>query len=137
MTAEKKRGGRAVLDGVFDLPPCPNGEHHVSHPLGYELHRQWAKDMAVTHVQIRCPGCGLYCVWVPFDTDTARASLAARHTAGDLHAATTIAWARNECRRKAAAGGANAERWAIRAEDFDALYLELICAPTTGGTING
>lgn len=34
-------------------------------PREYETWTRWANDMARTHVQRRCPGCGLWKIWEP------------------------------------------------------------------------
>jgi hypothetical protein len=42
------------------------GLHTTGGPTGYGAWFDWAERMARTHVQVRCPGCGLYKVWRPF-----------------------------------------------------------------------
>jgi hypothetical protein len=37
---------------------------HTPCPEGYLEWHSWAKRMAKTHRQVRCPGCGLWKVWV-------------------------------------------------------------------------
>jgi hypothetical protein len=44
---------------------CPNAEDHTQSPEGYIQWHAWAKDMAKTHRQRRCSGCGLYVIWEP------------------------------------------------------------------------
>lgn len=34
-------------------------------PEGYLAWHEWAEKKAKTHKSTRCPGCGLYKVWVP------------------------------------------------------------------------
>ncbi len=45
--------------------PCPNEAQHTPHPRGYLAHGEWAEGMARTHRQVRCPGCGLFAIWLP------------------------------------------------------------------------
>lgn len=43
---------------------CPNRAAHVTgEPRGYVEWFEWARQMARTHRQARCPGCGLYVIW--------------------------------------------------------------------------
>lgn len=37
--------------------------HKIGESLGYVAWHQWAKKMSKTHVQEKCPGCGLYKIW--------------------------------------------------------------------------
>lgn len=37
---------------------------HTKAPTGYVEWHEWAEKKAKTHDQIRCPGCGLFKVWV-------------------------------------------------------------------------
>ncbi len=39
-------------------------KRHTKCPAGYVAWHLWAKQKAKTHKQIKCPGCGLYAVWV-------------------------------------------------------------------------
>lgn len=48
-------------------PTCANGGNHTPSPPGYLAWHDWAEEMSKTHDQKRCPGCGLYAVWVPKD----------------------------------------------------------------------
>lgn len=43
---------------------CPNRHDHTPCPRGARWHK-WAKEMlADGYRQIKCPGCGLYLIWV-------------------------------------------------------------------------
>lgn len=44
---------------------CARRELHTPAPTGYLQWCEWARSMQSTHRQVRCPGCGLYMVWVP------------------------------------------------------------------------
>jgi hypothetical protein len=45
---------------------CPNKAAHVTgEPEGYLSWFEWAELKAKTHRQTKCPGCGLWIVWVP------------------------------------------------------------------------
>jgi hypothetical protein len=44
---------------------CPQIEDHAWQPEGYIAWHSWAADMAKTHDQRKCPGCGLYQIWEP------------------------------------------------------------------------
>jgi hypothetical protein len=44
---------------------CPNAAEHTNGPSGYVAWQEWAKRMKTTHRQVKCPGCGLFKVWVP------------------------------------------------------------------------
>jgi len=46
---------------------CPHFEDHTPRPEGYIQWRARAGEMAKTHRTIKCPGCGLYEIWVPKD----------------------------------------------------------------------
>lgn len=37
---------------------------HTPCPSGYIQWHSWAEKMSETHRQIKCPGCGLWAVWV-------------------------------------------------------------------------
>ena len=51
-------------------PPCPQADQHTpGQPTGYQAWHTWAKEMAKTHRQKRCPGCGLYQIWIPKEAD--------------------------------------------------------------------
>jgi hypothetical protein len=45
-------------------PPCPKAEEHTPHPERQFAHERWAEQMLRTHTQTRCPGCGLWTIWV-------------------------------------------------------------------------
>lgn len=42
------------------MPKC----RHTKTPKGYVAWHEWAEQKAKTHELIRCPGCGLYKLWV-------------------------------------------------------------------------
>jgi hypothetical protein len=44
---------------------CPNREQHTDGRPSYPEWFDWADRMDSTHRQERCPGCGLYVIWVP------------------------------------------------------------------------
>lgn len=44
---------------------CLNADRHTPQPRGYLAWHEWAEEMSKTHVQERCPGCGLLHIWVP------------------------------------------------------------------------
>ena len=44
---------------------CPATASHNLGPARYLAWHEWAERMAETHVQTRCPGCGLWCIWTP------------------------------------------------------------------------
>ena len=48
-----------------DLAMCPQRGCHTKAPEGYIQWHTWAERKAKTHRQIRCPGCGLFAIWVP------------------------------------------------------------------------
>jgi hypothetical protein len=49
--------------------PCPNEAAHTDSPYGsYASTYDWAQMMLKTHVQKRCPGCGLWAIWEPKKT---------------------------------------------------------------------
>lgn len=43
---------------------------HTPAPPGYLAWFEWAREMAKTHRQERCPGCGLWKVWTPRTAST-------------------------------------------------------------------
>ena len=47
---------------------CPNEANHTPAPTGYLPYAAWADRMHRTHKQQKCPGCGLYVIWVPKET---------------------------------------------------------------------
>lgn len=46
-------------------PPCPQADQHTPSPASYTGWHHWAARMSRTHMQTRCPGCGLYEIWIP------------------------------------------------------------------------
>lgn len=48
---------------------CRNVEQHTPQPTGYVQWFEWAAEMAATHRQKRCAGCGRFAVWVPLTTE--------------------------------------------------------------------
>lgn len=46
-------------------PACPNADHHTPSPEGRVSWHEWAAKKSKTHRQLRCPGCGLYKIWIP------------------------------------------------------------------------
>ena len=44
---------------------CPNIEDHTPQPEGYIQWHSWAEEMAKTHKQRKCSGCGKYSIWEP------------------------------------------------------------------------
>ncbi len=40
-------------------------DDHEDGPDTYVAWQDWAKQMAKTHRQVRCPACGLFKIWVP------------------------------------------------------------------------
>ena len=44
---------------------CPNVRRHTPRPEGYGDFMDWAEKKAKTHVQTRCPDCGLWTIWKP------------------------------------------------------------------------
>lgn len=47
-------------------PDCRTPERHrPDEPGGFVAWTEWAEQMDKTHTQRRCPGCGLFAVWVP------------------------------------------------------------------------
>lgn len=46
-------------------PKCPDADQHTPRPTGYLNWNEWAADMAKTHRQQKCPGCGLWLIWKP------------------------------------------------------------------------
>ncbi len=43
---------------------CPQRYLHTLEPGGYLAWQNWAREMRRTHDQQRCPGCGMYAIWV-------------------------------------------------------------------------
>lgn len=44
---------------------CAHFEDHAACPEGYIQWHAWAEEMAKTHRQEKCAGCGLYAIWTP------------------------------------------------------------------------
>ena len=47
---------------------CPDADRHTPcalDPSDYRGWHAWAEHMSKTHRQVRCPGCGLFTVWIP------------------------------------------------------------------------
>jgi hypothetical protein len=42
---------------------CPNEHEHTDLPEGYLDRAFWVEQMARTHDQLQCPGCGLWAIW--------------------------------------------------------------------------
>lgn len=53
-------------DGPLVTPPAvsENCVRHTRQPAGYQAWHAWAEQMSGKHEQVRCPGCGLFNVWV-------------------------------------------------------------------------
>jgi hypothetical protein len=49
--------------------PCPQEHLHTEAPQGYLPWVEWAEKMSKTHVQEKCPGCGLFKIWRPKEPD--------------------------------------------------------------------
>lgn len=45
--------------------PCLRVTEHTPVPHGYVARQLWFEQMARTHRQTRCPGCGLFTIWEP------------------------------------------------------------------------
>jgi hypothetical protein len=43
-------------------------EPHATEPSGYLANAEWKTEMAKTHVQRQCKGCGLWAIWEPKQT---------------------------------------------------------------------
>lgn len=39
-------------------------DHREDEPSGYLEWHEWARKMGETHIQHRCPECGLYKIWI-------------------------------------------------------------------------
>lgn len=57
-------GGRGPLLPDEDSD-CPRRADHEPVPRGYLQHAEWAEEKLRTHRCERCPGCGLWKIWVP------------------------------------------------------------------------
>lgn len=49
----------------LDPADCPDFMNHTPSPKGYLGWHDWAKKLGRTHRQVKCPGCGLYAIWMP------------------------------------------------------------------------
>lgn len=49
---------------MADEAECPDLMHHTPCPKGYLEWHAWAREMARTHRQVKCAGCGLYAIWI-------------------------------------------------------------------------
>lgn len=78
---------------------CPKRHLHAPAPDGYIARQEWFSKMALTHRQLRCPGCGLWKVWEQVAISAAQVltELSAQLTPGKLLAGLTLwqpwAWA--------------------------------------------
>lgn len=45
--------------------PKPQCQHTPNQPEGYLAWNAWAEKMSKSHRQVKCPGCGLWALWVP------------------------------------------------------------------------
>jgi hypothetical protein len=67
--------GPAVYLCFFDEPPvpddsnCPNNAAHEPWPKGYIAASEYADRMMETHEQSQCPGCGLWKIWTPKESN--------------------------------------------------------------------
>lgn len=43
---------------------CPQRRRHTPCPEGYMAWHEWAEKKGRTHRAVKCPGCGLYAIWV-------------------------------------------------------------------------
>lgn len=58
-------GGRTFVTDPATTDACVP---HTPAPTGYVARAEWAERMSRTHRQVRCPGCGLFKVWVRKET---------------------------------------------------------------------
>jgi hypothetical protein len=42
-----------------------NCDDHTRCPSGYIEWHDWAEQKSKTHLQVKCPECGLYSIWLP------------------------------------------------------------------------
>jgi len=61
-------GGRVVPSVGTTTVECPKGSPHTVIPEGYVDWHEHAEQLAKTHTQRRCPGCGLWAIWEPKET---------------------------------------------------------------------
>lgn len=63
--------GLKPMTPVQELPQLPTKIaailrcRHTACPVGYREWHAWAEKMEKTHVQAKCPKCGLYAIWEP------------------------------------------------------------------------
>lgn len=65
-----KRSGFVCTDEgplVDPNPGCRRAAEHTPQPAGYVAWWAWAEEMAKTHEQLQCPGCGRWLICVPRD----------------------------------------------------------------------
>jgi hypothetical protein len=53
------------MAGYRSSVTCRSEERHTPAPAGYVEWFEWVAEMATTHRQERCPGCGLFVIWTP------------------------------------------------------------------------
>jgi len=46
---------------------CPNAVNHTDGPSNYLDWHEWARNLAKTHKQTRCPDCKLFKIWTPLE----------------------------------------------------------------------
>lgn len=66
-------GDQQGTDPGTTTQECPKGEPHTVMPDGYLQWHTYAEELSLTHKQRRCPGCGLYALWVPKQPRAGRA----------------------------------------------------------------
>jgi hypothetical protein len=63
------RGARLCFEDTETLvvpnPTCAAAASHTPDPRDYVGFFTWAREMARTHVQRRCPMCQLFVIWIP------------------------------------------------------------------------
>lgn len=47
----------------YTLDTCPKKHLHTKSPDGYLEWHAWAEKKSRRHVQVQCPGCGLWAIW--------------------------------------------------------------------------
>ena len=52
-------------DVMMGRRPCPRAELHTPMPEDYLEWFDAVHDLAPTHTQSKCPGCGLWKIWTP------------------------------------------------------------------------
>jgi hypothetical protein len=99
-----------VTDGP--MPPCPEAQRHTPAPTRFMAWHEWARRMARTHHQVRCPACGLFAVWVAGRPDPVPLPTAPKLRALLKAASAVVA---------AGHGNLNQPRYGERVEAYDAL----------------